>query len=196
MVHFSTDYVLDGATPGLHDEEAKVAPLSAYAATKRRGEEAVLAAGGCVMRVSWVFGAEKPAFPEAIASKALAGEPLAAVGDKTSLPCFTRDLSDWVLAVVEKGIPNEILHACQSGDPTSWRGMAVEVLAWLVETGRLSEMPEVRCQALDEVAFFRAVRPRHTAMATGRLAARIGQVPRDWREALREHLSESSGVCR
>lgn len=196
MISFSTDYVLDGATPGLHDEESRVAPLSVYASTKRRGEEAVLANGGCVMRVSWVFGPEKAAFPEAIVRKALAGEPLAAVGDKTSLPCFTSDLSEWVLALVERGIPNEVLHACQSGEPTSWHGMAMEVVRWLVETGRLDKVPEVEWQSLDEVAFFRAGRPRHTAMANGRLAERIGRMPRDWREALRAHLSETSGVCR
>ena len=42
FVHFSTDYVLDGAEEGLKNEEAPVRPLNHYARTKRRGEELVL----------------------------------------------------------------------------------------------------------------------------------------------------------
>jgi dTDP-4-dehydrorhamnose reductase len=38
---------------------------------------------------------------------------------------------------------------------------------------------------------FRAPRPRHSALATTRLEALLGEPPRDWRQALREHLASS-----
>jgi len=188
MIHFSTDYVLGGESAGLHGEDEAPRPASVYARSKAEAERRVLGHGGCVVRVAWVFGPERPAFPETVLRRALAGEPLAAVADKTSLPTFTGDLANWIEAVIAAGCPPRIVHACQSGDPVSWHGMAEAVVARLVERGALAEAPEVARQRLDEMAAFRAVRPRHTAMATPTLEALLGRPPRSWREALVEHV--------
>ena len=186
MLHFSTDYVFDGLKPGLRTEDEEPAPLSVYGKTKREGEQAVLAAGGTVMRVSWVFGPEKPALPDQILDRALAGQELAAVADKFSRPTFTGDLCEWVAAWLDAGTPAGIFHASNGGPVTSWHGMALEVLAVLAEKG--IAVPPLKALALDEMTAFRAPRPRHTAMETRRLEVRLGKAPRDWREAMRGHL--------
>ncbi len=198
MIHFSTDYVLDGAAPGLRDESAATGPISEYGRTKLDGERAVLAAGGCVLRVSWVFGPERPAFPEQVVARALAGEPLAAVADKTSLPCLTTDLAGWVAELVGRGPENELLHACNPGEPVSWAGMAECVLEEMMARGALAERPAVEGLALDEASFFRVPRPRHTAMSPARLAERLGHPLRPWPEALRGHVAWllERGLCR
>jgi dTDP-4-dehydrorhamnose reductase len=190
MLHFSTDYVLEGGRPGLHDEDAPTGPISVYGRTKLEAERRVLDLGGCVMRVSWVFGSERPAFPDQVVERALAGEALAAVADKTSLPVYTRDLSGWVEAVIEAGFPNQIIHACNGGEPASWHDMAEEIVGFMLERGDLKELPVIEKQSLESIGAFRAKRPRHTAMATGRLESLLGEPPRCWREALREHVSE------
>ena len=186
MLHFSTDYVFDGREPGLRTEDEEPLPLSVYGKTKRKGERAVLAAGGAVMRISWVFGPEKPAFPDQILDRALAGLELAAVADKFSRPTFTGDLCQWVNGWLDAGAPAGCFHACNGGPVTSWHGMALEILAFLAEKG--IAVPPLKALALDEMTAFRAPRPRHTAMATRRLEALLGNAPRDWREAMREHL--------
>jgi dTDP-4-dehydrorhamnose reductase len=186
LLHFSTDYVFDGRTPGLRSEEDATAPLSVYGMTKREGERAVLDAGGTVMRISWVFGPEKPAFPDQILERALAGEELAAVADKESRPTFTTDLAEWVAAWLAAGAPAGCFHACNSGPLVSWHGIVVEILAFLAEKGYAT--PPLRALSLDQMRSFRAPRPRHTAMATERLERLLGRPPRDWRTALREHL--------
>ena len=187
LLHFSTDYVFDGVAPGLRREEDPPSPLSAYGRTKEQGERAVLAEGGTVMRVSWVFGPERPAFPDQILSRALKGEELSAVADKFSLPAYTPDISGWVEGLLSAGLPGGIFQACNGGPVTTWHGIAFEIVRFLHErTGR----PEVdvRELSLAEMSAFRAVRPRYTAMSTARLEAVLGKAPRDWREALREHL--------
>lgn len=189
MLHFSTDYVFDGKGEEPLDESAPVGPLSVYGRTKAEAEQAVLAAGGCVMRVSWVFGPERASFPDQVLRKALAGEPLAAVADKTSMPCYTRDLAEWVSELIAGGGPqNEILHACNSGPTASWHDMAEQVLDGLEKRGRLASRPVVEVQQLEDADFFHAPRPRKTAMANARLAERIGRQPRDWREAMAEFV--------
>ena len=196
MLHFSTDYVFDGHEPGLKREDDPVNPLSVYGKTKEAGERAVLEAGGTVMRVSWVFGPEKPAFPDTVIDRALAGQEIAAVADKFSRPAYTTDLCDWVAGFLDARCPAGLFHACNGGPVTSWHGMALEIVAFLRE--RLGiEIQEPKPLRMAEMAAFRAVRPRHTAMATDRLANLLGEgaAPRDWREALLEHV-ESRLICR
>lgn len=188
MVYFSTDYVLSGRDQGLHAEDEPVDPRSVYAASKAAGEDSVLEEGGCVIRVSWVFGPERPAFPDQVVARCLASEPLAAVADKSSLPCFTTELAGWVEQVVAAGCPQGVFHACQSGQPTSWHGMAEVIVGYLHGIGRIPET-RVEMQRLDEMQAFRAVRPRHTAMSTARLTDLLGEAPRPWEEALLKHVS-------
>ena len=186
LIHFSTDYVFDGIQPGLRTEDEEAVPLSVYGRTKLEGEQAVLAAGGTVMRVSWVFGPEKAAFPDQILERALAGQELSAVADKFSRPAFTIDLSRWVYGWLEAGAPAGCFHACNGGPLTSWHGIAAEVLGFL--GGKGIATPPLKALRLDEMTAFRAPRPRHTGMDTAKLAKLLGEEPRDWREALREHL--------
>ena len=188
MIHFSTDYVLGGETPGLHEEGEVTNPLSVYGRSKQAGERAVLAhPGHLVLRVSWVFGPEKPSFVDTVLENALAGKPLTAVADKFSLPTYTTDLTDWVGQLLDTHACG-VMHACNSGEPVSWHGMAEEVLRSALALGMLDSRPEITALALDNVPAFRAKRPRHTAMQTQRLAAAIGQTPRHWKDALGEYL--------
>ncbi|QJE96455.1 SDR family oxidoreductase [Luteolibacter luteus] len=187
LLHFSTDYVFDGVAPGLRREEDPPSPLSVYGRTKEQGERAVVAEGGTVMRVSWVFGPEKPAFPDQILAKALRGEELSAIADKFSLPAYTPDIAAWTEGLLKADMPGGIFHGCNSGPVTSWHGIALEITEFLHKrTGQ--PQAEVRKLSLAEMPAFRAVRPRHTAMATDKLETVLGKAPRDWREAVRQHL--------
>lgn len=187
ILHFSTDYVFDGIEPGMRQEEDSPSPISMYGRTKEEGERGVLAAAGTVVRVSWVFGPEKPAFPDLVLDRALAGEEVSAVADKFSLPTYTGDLGEWIACLIARGCPAGIYHACNGGPVTSWHGIAVEILAYLKERCGI-DLAVPKPLLLANMSAFRAARPRHTAMATGRLDSLLGGPPRDWREPLRQHL--------
>ena len=196
MIHFSTDYVFEGETTVALSEPMPARPLSAYGRSKLAGERAVLAhAGHLVLRVSWVFGMEKPSFVDQVFDNALAGKPLAAVADKLSLPTSTIDLSQWVAALLET--PAEgLLHACNPGPPVSWHGMAETVVREMVQRGLLTEAPPVAAQSLASMTAFRAPRPRFTAMDSSRLAATLGRPLRPWPEALAEHVALRGAAIR
>lgn len=188
VFHFSTDYVFAGELPGLRGETEMPGPVNVYGQSKLAGERAVLARpGNCVVRVAWVFGPEKPSFIDHIYDAALAGLPLAAVADKFSLPVFTGDLAHWMDRLIELKTTG-IVHACQSGEPISWHQMATAVVEEMVACGALAKLPAVEKRTLGEIAAFRAVRPRFTAMDTRRLAGILGRPPRLWREALAEYV--------
>jgi dTDP-4-dehydrorhamnose reductase len=175
-VHLSTDYVLDGRRPGLKDEATRCRPVNWYGESKREGELQVLEAlpTAVVARVSWVCGnPQKPSFVESTLARALAGQPLAAVADKESLPTDAADIARAVLALGE-GEYAGVVHVCSSGQPLSWWHCAQLALQAAVEQGALGVLPPVEQQKLDEVPFFREPRPRYTGMSNARLTTQLG----------------------
>ena len=193
MIHFSTDYVFDGKSPGLHLEAEPAVPVNTYGRSKLAGERAVLThPGNLVLRVSWVFGPEKPSFIDQVIDTALANQPLAAVADKWSLPTSTADLAGWVEGLLETDASG-VLHACNPGDPVSWHGMATAVLREMVSCGAIEACPEIAPETLAGMPAFRAARPKHTAMDSSRLAGVLGKPLRPWTEALAEHVRSRCG---
>ena len=176
FVHLSTDYVLCGRRPGLKDEAAKCRPISCYGESKREGELQVLEAlpAAVVARVSWVCGnPHKPSFMESTVERALAGQPLAAVADKVSLPTDAADIARAVLAL-GAGDYSGVVQVTSSGEPQSWWQCARLALQAAVEQGALPVAPPIEQQKLDEVPFFKEPRPRHTAMSNARLTQQLG----------------------
>lgn len=190
LVHFSTDYVFSGDQPELRTESETPGPLSVYGRSKLAGEQAVLDhPGHLVLRVSWVFGPEKPSFLDSVIRDALAGKPLSAIADKFSLPTHTGDLSEWTEALIKRQATG-LFHACQSGPPVSWHGMAEVAVDELSRLGRLATVPAILATKLEETTAFRAKRPRHTAMSTAKLGQTLGELPRGWQAAVRDYVSE------
>ena len=176
FVHLSTDYVLCGQRAGLKNEAAKCRPINCYGESKREGELQVLEAlpTAVVARVSWVCGnPRKPSFVESTVARALAGQPLAAVDDKYSLPTDAADIARAVLALGASDYSG-VVQVTSTGEPLSWWQCATLALQAAVEQGALPTLPEVTRQKLDEVPFFREPRPRHTAMDNTRLTAELG----------------------
>ncbi len=173
FIHLSTDYVLCGKEPGLKDEGAPCHPICVYGKSKLEGELAVAKANdeSLILRVSWLCGnPAKPGFPESIAMKALAGQALAAIDDKDSLPTDVYELASAALQLAERR-EKGILQVCATGEPITWRQSATLALEALVEAGALPHAPAISPQKLDEVPFFREPRPRCTAMSNARLRA-------------------------
>lgn len=187
LVHVSTDYVLDGCVPGLKAESAPCRPVSVYGESKLEAELRVGAEmpEAVIARVAWVFGnPERPAFPEMMIARALRREPLAAIADKWSKPCWTEDLCDWLRVLAHESRESGVIHLCRSGTPLSWHGYALLVLESAVRHGLLPCMPVVAEQKLDEQPGFRDARPRHTAMACGRLEALLNRPAGTYEEAI------------
>lgn len=193
LIHFSTDYVFDGELGRLYREDDVPRPVSVYGRSKLEGEDRVLAVNlrHLVVRVSWVFGPDKPSFVDMMLGRALTGQRLEAVADKTSCPTFTGDVAGWLAPWLESDLPGGLLHACNSG-VCSWREFAQRAVEIAEELGWAPAAREVRPLAMKDMKTFRAVRPPHTGMACGRLADVLGCAPRPWPDALREYLGSRS----
>jgi dTDP-4-dehydrorhamnose reductase len=125
LIHFSTDYVFDGEKRAPYTEQDQANPISVYGESKLAGEKNVLATGHShlVVRVSWVFGPDRPSFIDAMIGRAQREETIAAISDKFSTPTYTQDIAEMLpqffpsAAVAGVGDPGRNLQAADfAGD--------------------------------------------------------------------------------
>jgi dTDP-4-dehydrorhamnose reductase len=189
LVHFSTDYVFDGKKTDPYVEEDKAVPLSVYGESKLEGEQRVLEASSqhLVVRLSWVFGPDKPSFIDQIIQRAREKDVVTAVADKFSAPTFTIDVAGWLRLVVEKNA-NGILHLTNNGG-CSWQEWAQYAIDVCRSRGLPLKAERVGAVSLGDMKNFVAQRPVHTVLSTAKFTALTGVQPRHWREAVAEYIS-------
>jgi len=190
LIHIGTDYVFDGALDRPYTEDDVPRPLSHYGVTKLEGDHEVLAASPnhCVVRVSWVFGPDKPSFVDAIVRRALTSPEAAAVHDKTSSPSYTEDMTGWLAALLPASVPGGIYHLCNSGT-CSWRDYGEYALECAKRNGIPVLTTTVAPLTLADMKAFVAIRPPHTPLDTSKFTRVTGITPRPWREAVEAHFS-------
>jgi dTDP-4-dehydrorhamnose reductase len=183
LVHFSTDFVFDGAKGAPYAEDDEARPLSVYGRTKREGEEAALSAPhALVVRSSWLFGRSGWNFVEAILKQAEGGgSELAVVSDQRGRPTATPDLAEAVVALLQSGATG-IYHFANRGE-TTWFEFARAVLD-------LSGRSDLPVRPISSASLARpAPRPAYSVLDTRRYEARSGLPIRPWRVALAEYIA-------
>ena len=187
FLHFSTDYVFEGKYPKLLTEKHPALPLNQYGSSKLEGEMEVLRAGQTALRVSWVFGPDKPSFIDQILHKALTENKVEAIADKTSCPTYTHDIAKWAKFFIQNEPKGNLFHLCNSGE-CSWLEYGQYALDCALKYGISLKTKSVSALNLDEMQTFKAMRPRHTAMSTEKFATLYGQPLRSWKEAVCEYI--------
>jgi dTDP-4-dehydrorhamnose reductase len=193
LVHFSTDYVFDGAKRAPYTESDRPNPLGAYGSSKLEGER--LARERCahalVIRVSGLFGVAKSAgkggtnFVETMLGLARADRPLRVVADQVLGPSYTLDLARVIWRVIASGHAG-LCHVTSAGE-TSWHEFAREIF-------RLEGLAPSLTAVTSAEYGARARRPLYSVLAHETLHALGIAEPRGWQPALAAYLAERRGV--
>ena len=198
LVHYSTDYVFDGAKPEPYVEADPPAPLNAYGRSKLAGETAIVAAGGdhLILRTSWVYAARGRNFLDTILRLARERDELRIVADQFGAPTWARDIAEATAQTVRQAqrerdqgrFTSETLHMTAAG-ATSWHGFAAAILDRAGD--RVPSRPAVHAIATEDFPT-PARRPRNSRLCCDRLSARFGVTLPDWAAALGACLAERS----
>lgn len=190
FIHLSTDYVFDGSLERPYRETDMPAPLSHYGVSKLAGEEGVLSSSAhhVVVRVSWVFGPDRPSFIDKIIQRALNFRDAAAIADKISSPSYTHDLARWLTLFLKKETRGGIYHLCNSG-PCSWRDYGEYALQCAARQGMPVLTTSVASLQLAEMKNFHAKRPVQSALDTTKFSTMLGSPLRPWQEAVEEYIA-------
>jgi dTDP-4-dehydrorhamnose reductase len=171
LVHFSTDYVFDGAARHPYAEDDPTHPLGAYAVSKLAGElyaQAYLDRA-LVVRTSGVFGpgglaTARGNFVELMLRLAGSGQPIRVVEDHVASPTFAPLLASRTIDLVERDLSG-VFHV-GGGTPSSWFQFAKTIFeaAGLAPTLLATNEREYRTAAR---------RPRYSALSNAKME-RVG----------------------
>jgi dTDP-4-dehydrorhamnose reductase len=105
LIHYSTDYVFDGASGGAYRENDQTNPLNAYGRSKLAGERAIAAAGGAylILRTSWIYGLRGQNFLLTMKRLAATRDELRVVSDQFGVPNWSRVLAEATATLVRRG---------------------------------------------------------------------------------------------
>ena len=204
VIHFSTDYVFDGAKSSPYTETDATAPVSVYGASKLAGDHALTASGAAflVFRTSWVYGASGKNFLRTILRLAREREVVRVVADQHGAPTWSRDLARMTAHVITrveadlKGCEldtaaskwNGIYHAAGSGE-TTWYGFAAEAVRLAAEREPGRRFASVEAISTSDYPT-PAKRPANSRMSGRKLTEQFGWSMMDWRDSLREVMAE------
>jgi dTDP-4-dehydrorhamnose reductase len=188
FIHISTDYVFDGEKRAPYTEEDEARPISVYGESKREGERRVLEANerALIVRVSWVFGPDRPSFIDAILKKARQ-EEVSAVADKYATPTYTLDICALLRPFLVDRSEGGLLHLANSGE-CSWQEYAQWALDCCQAEGIPMKAKTVAAASLADMKNFIAKRPVYSVLSSGKYLRSTGQAPRPWRDAVAEYV--------
>ena len=192
MIHFSTDYVFGGEKREPYVETDAAKPISVYGESKRTGEKLVLQTQDrhLVLRVSWVFGPDRPSFIDAMIKRACEEEHIDAVADKFSTPTYTHDIAEMVSRFFDVDVPGGILHFANNGE-CSWQEYAQHALDCCRASGISLKAKTVGPAKIADMKNWIARRPVYSVLSTAKYAKLTSVTPRSWRDAVSDYIERS-----
>jgi dTDP-4-dehydrorhamnose reductase len=189
LVHYSTDYVFDGAKRSPYVESDPTAPINTYGRSKLAGEEAI-ARSGCrslILRTSWVYAMRGSNFVRTMLRLARERPQLRVVSDQVGAPTWARDIAQATRAALDRPAPLEGLFHVTAAGATTWfqfaqRIFALSGLATPVVPIPTSEYPTP------------AARPAYSVLDSSCFAAAAGFRIGAWAERLQVCMSESDSA--
>jgi dTDP-4-dehydrorhamnose reductase len=189
LVHFSTDYVFDGAKLSPYTIYDQTNPINAYGRSKLLGEKYVmwLLTKFYLIRTSWLFGLQGKNFIETMLELGQKQKQVSVVTDQRGCPTWTRHLAEATISLMETG-QYGVYHITNS-EPTTWFDFTKEIF-------RLSGIGTAVMPVTTEQFPRPAKRPSNSVLDTFPLKEVIGRDMSSWKEALREYLAQRKEKAR
>jgi dTDP-4-dehydrorhamnose reductase len=130
LVHYSTDYVFDGAKRSAYLETDPTGPINAYGRSKLAGEQEI-ARSGCrnlILRTGWVYAMRGRNFALTMLRLARERPQLRIVNDQVGAPTWARDIALATLAALDRSTPIEGLYHVTAAGATNWFQFAARIL--------------------------------------------------------------------
>jgi dTDP-4-dehydrorhamnose reductase len=195
LVHYSTDYVFDGAKKQPYLETDVPGPVGAYGSSKLAGEQAIAAAGGAhlILRTSWVYGGRGKNFLLTMLRLASERDELRVVDDQVGTPTWCRTIAEATSQVVAKlSLGNGVeldraigmrgMYNLVAGGRVSWCGFARAIVEG-TRSWRAGTAPKLTPITTAEYPL-PARRPANSVLSNQKLREAFGIYCPNWDHAL------------
>jgi dTDP-4-dehydrorhamnose reductase len=192
LIHYSTDYVFDGNSTKVYNEDAFASPLSVYGQTKLEGEKRILNKNkeALIIRTSWVYGKGKMNFAEAVLNNMIEKEEVRVTSDQFNKTTSSHDLAEATMHLLDQ---TGVFHFANDGIVNRFT-FAKEILRLAKQYGF-----DLKCQQLTPTSSIefnpKAKRPIFSALSTEKYERVTGQRVRDYKEPLEEYVKGLRGVA-
>ncbi len=194
IVHYSTDYVFDGAAPDPYSEKDPPHPVSVYGRTKLAGEKAIQETGvpHLILRTAWVYGSRGKNFYLTIRRLLKERPELKVVDDQYGAPTWCRMIAEATAQILvqcrevnpmgrmDLSSVSGIYHLTCGGQ-TTWYAFAQEIRSLLPakpQTARILPIPTSDYPTP-------AKRPQNSVLSNDKIAEIFGIRLPHWNDALR-----------
>ncbi len=220
VVHYSTDYVFDGAKTAPYEEMDPANPISVYGKTKLAGEQAIRSSGvpHLIFRTAWVYATRGRNFLLTILRLATEKEELRIVRDQTGAPTCASEVaaatSKILAGICERNNGGRLFpevsgtyHMSAAGQ-TTWHDFAKTILeaagatshniVWLAAATGGRPLIARRVIPISAEEFRSpAHRPAYSVLSNTRLFQTFGVALPDWRTQLQRcFISDSIAANR
>ena len=194
LVHYSTDYVVDGSARQPYSEESPVHSLGVYGATKLDGEAAVAASGAhfITLRTAWLYSNHGKNFLNTMLRLAAERDELRVVNDPHGCPTFSGLLAKATMGVLERIYAAGAVRAQQCGlyhascaGETTWWGFAKRIIELAGYGERVRVTPITTADYPTP-----AKRPAYSVLSNEKLARVFDVRLGDWQAGLERCLRE------
>ncbi len=197
LIHFSTDYVFDGATDRPYRPSDRPNPLSVYGRTKHEGEQAILVSGveALILRTSWVYSGRRSNFLLTMLRLASIKSELRVVDDQYGSPTPARLIAEMTAHLLRSSVPvaedgrlfgdRAGIHHLVSSGITTWYGFAKAIFE-MVDVSPQPALVPIRTEEYPTAA----TRPRFSALDGREFEQSFHAKLPDWRRGLARVIEE------
>jgi dTDP-4-dehydrorhamnose reductase len=186
IIHFSTDYVFDGAAKQPYQEDHQCNPINTYGASKMAGERYLksLSDNYILIRTAWLYGVNGKNFVQTILEKVKTAKKLTVVDDQIGSPTHTKDLAAAVDLLIKQNA-NGIFHITNRGS-CSWYQFALKILQ---EAGIHDiDVTPIKSDQLQRLA----KRPAYSVLSMHKFIQTTGKTMQPWQLGLQDYLEKRS----
>jgi dTDP-4-dehydrorhamnose reductase len=189
LVHYSTDYVFDGAKETPYVEDDAPDPLNVYGRSKLAGERAIADAGGrfLILRTGWVYAPRGKNFFLTMRRLLREKDEVRVVSDQIGAPTSAAALAAATVELLRRHSPKAlseasgVYHATAAGD-TSWHGFAAEIAR--LEQPSLPKLPRIVAIASSEYPS-PTRRPKNSRLSNEKLNRTFAVTLPSWQDTLK-----------
>lgn len=185
VLHYSTDYVFDGAKAAPYIEQDATGPLQIYGESKLAGEDALLGSGAqaLILRTSWVYSAGGTNFVQTMLRIGRERAQVRVVDDQVGAPTCVADLAAATVEILRKWSGERGIYHVTSAGSVSWAGFARAIFSQ--DAMAVDVVPIASAEYATA-----ARRPLNSRLDCARVAAAFGIALPEWQDGLRRVLAE------
>ena len=189
LIHYSTDYVYDGANSAPYEENDAPNPVNYYGRSKLEGERAITAAACAhlILRASWIYSAHGTNFVLTMLRLARERKEIFVVDDQVGSPSWARSLAassaQILTRIKDRSSASGIYHLSAAGHATRF-----DFAKAIIAAARKSSAPETQWAEIRPTTTANyplpAARPLNAATSKAKLTRDFGVEMPAWQEQI------------